>query len=83
MDGTYVSAFQIFTSIYDVKLDFSTREPIVDELGNIINDEKVLKNRIVMSPTLAKELIVKLSDMLETYEERFGAIPEIKKPVEE
>lgn len=83
MDVTYVSAFQIFTSIYDVKIDFSTREPVVDEEGNIIKDDIILKDRIAMSPALAKELIVKLSDMLETYEERFGAIPEIKKEAEE
>ena len=83
MDVTYVSAFQIFTSVYDVKIDFSTREPVVDENGNIIKDEVILKDRIAMSPTLAKELIAKLSDMVETYEERFGSIPEVKKIAEE
>ena len=74
MDSTYVSAFQILSGFYDFKIEFSTIEPLLDENGEVIKDERILKHRITMPPALTKELAQKLTKMVEGYEARFGEI---------
>lgn len=77
MEGTYASTFQIYHSLYDVKIDFSTREPQVDENGNVVGETHVLKSRMTLSPALAKELAQVLSTVVADYEEKFGCIPDV------
>ena len=83
METTYAGAFQIFSNAYDIKIDFSSVEPQVDENGDVVRDVKVLKSRIAMSPTLAKELSQILPDVVKNYEEKFGVIPDLSNTSEE
>ena len=77
MESIYVGAFQIFSNAYDFKIDFSSVEPVIDENGNIIKEEKIVKCRVAMSPTMARELAQKLSGMADEYEKRFGKVPDL------
>lgn len=83
MESTYVSAFQVFNNIYDIKIDFSTLEPVTDDNGEVVGTTKTVKNRVAMSPALAKELINILGNAVEDYENKFGAIPAVKIDEEE
>ena len=78
MESTYVSAFQVFNNLYDIKIDFSILEPVTDENGEIVGTTKTVKNRVAMSPALAKELINILGSAITDYENKFGTIPEVK-----
>ena len=77
MDSNYVGAFQIMSNIYDFRINFSMVEPDSDENGHTV-DRNVIKDRIVMSPALAKELSTVLTKVVSDYEKRFGQIPEVK-----
>jgi len=78
MESTYVSAFQIFNNIYDMKIDFSTVEPVTNDNGEVTGNLRAMKSRIAMSPALAKELACVLGQVVSDYEKQFGVIPEIK-----
>lgn len=75
MEGIYASGFQVLHNVYDVKIEFNTREPQLDENGNIIGEIQVPKSRMTISPALAKELAEVLSSAVADYEEKFGSIP--------
>ncbi len=79
MESTYASGFQIFSNIYDFKIVFAELEPKLDEKGDVVGQASVLKERIVMSPILAKDLARKLSAAVEDYENKFGKTPVLNK----
>ena len=74
MNNTYADTFRIFGSLTDIKLDFATTQPCVDENGNIIGEEHSNEHRIILSLPLAKNLAAKLSATVEDYEKNFGAV---------
>lgn len=83
MDCNYASAFYVLSSLYDIKIDFAAVEPVMDDTGAVTGEDKVNKQRITMSPALAKDLAEKLLRVVEDYEQRYGRIPEVLKEDEE
>ena len=77
MDCNYASAFSVLSSLYDIKIDFAAVEPELDENGDVAKEHRVNKQRITMAPALAKDLAEKLSDIVASYENRYGKIPEV------
>lgn len=77
MDCNYASAFSVLSSLYDIKIDFAAVEPELDDNGDVTKEHRVNKQRITMSPALAKDLAEKLSDIVASYESRYGKIPEV------
>lgn len=74
MDSIYAGAFQIITSVYDIKIDFIKTEPVPNDTGDVMEEERTLGQRITLPLPLAKQLVEKLNRQIEGYEERFGAI---------
>lgn len=70
---TYADVFGIFSSLTDVKIDFASTQPRINEKGDFV-DEKVSVQRIVLSLPLAKDLAKKLSDAVQDYENHFGDV---------
>ena len=74
MDSLYCTAFHIVGSFYDVEIELSKVEPVLDETGNVTGNQRIPKQRITLPVPLAKELAQKLSETLENYEKTFGEI---------
>lgn len=77
MDSIYVNAFHIAAGFYDMKIDFSRIEPVLDENGNVISSERIHQQRITIPVALAKELGQKLNEVVANYEETFGEIRDL------
>lgn len=71
---TYADAFGILSSLTDVKIDFASTQPQIDENGKIVGENRILEQRIILSLPLAKNLATKLANAVEDYEKNFGSI---------
>lgn len=78
MNSIYVDGFSIITGLVDAKLDLLTINPVIDENGNIVNEQREIAQRVVMALPLAKELVEKLGEAIATYESTFGTIMDLK-----
>ena len=80
MDSIYSNAFQIAGSYFDAQIEFAKVEPILDGKGNITGSERVSLQRVNLPLCIAKDLAIKMNDLIENYEKVFG---EIKLPPQE
>ena len=67
MESTYVGAFNIMTSLLDVRIEFGSVEPQLDDNGDVVGEVRIPKTRIALPPFLAKELAQKLSAAIANY----------------
>ena len=67
----YVNHANMAISNNDFNMDFGIREPL---FGGGKSQQVKINSRVVMSPQHAKVFILKLLDMLQTYEKTFGEI---------
>ena len=74
MDSIYIGGFTLMSGLVDLKIDFKTVEPICDNSGAFVQTKEEVANRITLSMPLAKDLYVRLGEMLGEYEGKFGSI---------
>ena len=77
--STYADAFSILGSLTDMKIDFMSVAPHINQEGNIDGEERTIQQRIVLSLPLAKDFCSKLSKAVENYESNFGEILNLDK----
>ena len=80
MDSIYSNAFQIVGSYFDAQIEFAKIEPVLDGKGNVTGSERVSLQRVSLPLCIAKDLAMKMTEMIENYEKNFG---EIKRPRQE
>ena len=74
----YADAVQLAVSPVDVRLVFTTSEPIIDNnTGEITGSERTDVSRIAMSLQLAKRFNKIHEEALSNYEAQNGIIPEV------
>lgn len=71
VDIAYVNHAMIAISNNDFNMDFGIRQP---PLGGRKSQQVKINSRVVMSPQHAKMFILKLLELLQTYEKTFGEI---------
>ena len=74
MNSFYADGFSIYAGLTDAKIDFNTVNPVADENGNIVGEQRIIGQRIALSLPLAKELAQKLNEIIASYEEQFGPV---------
>lgn len=77
MDSIYVGAFNILTGACDMKIDFYKTEPVVNEDGNVIGEERSEARRITMNLPLAKQFAQTITELIEHYEANMAPIIEL------
>ena len=81
--STYADAFGILGSLTDLKVDFFSVSPHIEN-GQVVGEERTAEQRIILSLPLAKELAMKLQGAVEEYEKNFGKVldlDEVKKRI--
>lgn len=79
MDSIYSNAFQIAGSYFDAQIEFAKVEPIFDGHGNITGSERTSLQRVNLPLCIAKDLAIKMTELVENYEKTFGEIKIIQK----
>ena len=78
MSSIYADGFSIMTGLTDTKIDFLAINPVTNEKGEVIGEQRTPEQRIILSLPLAKELAEKLSEMIVMYEAQFGTVLDLK-----
>lgn len=73
----YSNSVSIVVSQMDVKLIFSATEPVLNEQGTVISEEREEIARIALSMPLAKRFNQILTASITNYEKQNGAIIEL------
>lgn len=78
MSSIYVDGFSIIAGLVDTKIDLLSINPVIDEKGSIVGEQRTIEQRVVLSLPLAKELAEKLNEMVSIYEAQFGPLMDLK-----
>lgn len=73
----YAEGFGIICGLADMKIDFQSVDPVVDQNGNV-SETKTTEARISLSLPLAKDLTKRLCNAIADYERKFGQILDIE-----
>ncbi len=82
MESSYINEFRILSSFYDIKIEFSSIEPVLDQNGDVVGQERSAQNRITMPIALAKEFSQKINAAIEAYEKEYGEIRQVPNQAE-